>query len=61
VLAMPMKYKITVGDNVLSFRKEKGWSQKQLALMAGFKFPYLSNKENNKGDFKFTEVETLAN
>ncbi|MGV8856891.1 MAG: helix-turn-helix domain-containing protein [Devosia sp.] len=50
----------TFGRNVRQARKEKGWTQEQLAFEAGVKRAYLSEVENGQRNVSLDVVERLA-
>tara|TARA_R110002020_G_scaffold50791_2_gene143660 strand:+ start:2124 stop:2330 length:207 start_codon:yes stop_codon:yes gene_type:complete len=50
----------TFGRNVRQARKEKGWTQEQLAFEAGVKRAYLSEVENGQRNVSLDVVEKLA-
>lgn len=50
----------TFGRNVRKLRKERGWSQEQLAFEAGIKRAYLSEIENGQRNPSLDIVEKLA-
>jgi transcriptional regulator with XRE-family HTH domain len=50
----------TFGHNVRQARKEKGWTQEQLAFEAGVKRAYLSEVENGQRNVSLDVVEKLA-
>ena len=50
----------TFGRNVRQARKDKGWTQEQLALEAGVKRAYLSEVENGQRNVSLDVVEKLA-
>jgi len=50
----------TFGRNVRQARKEKGWTQEQLAFEAGVKRAYLSEVENGQRNVSLDIVEKLA-
>jgi transcriptional regulator with XRE-family HTH domain len=50
----------TFGRNVRKARKDKGWTQEQLAFEAGVKRAYLSEVENGQRNVSLDVVEKLA-
>jgi transcriptional regulator with XRE-family HTH domain len=48
------------GRNVRQARKDKGWTQEQLAFEAGVKRAYLSEVENGQRNVSLDVVEKLA-
>lgn len=50
----------TFGRNVRQARKDKGWTQEQLAFEAGVKRAYLSEVENGQRNVSLDVVEKLA-
>ena len=50
----------TFGRNVRQARKDKGWTQEQLAFEAGVKRAYLSEIENGQRNVSLDVVEKLA-
>ncbi len=50
----------TFGRNVRKLRKERGWTQEQLAFEAGVKRAYLSEVENGQRNVSLDVVEKLA-
>ena len=50
----------TFGRNVRQTRKERGWTQEQLAFEAGVKRAYLSEVENGQRNVSLDVVEKLA-
>ncbi|MBU1336386.1 MAG: helix-turn-helix domain-containing protein [Alphaproteobacteria bacterium] len=50
----------TFGQNVRQARKDKGWTQEQLAFEAGVKRAYLSEVENGQRNVSLDVVEKLA-
>lgn len=48
------------GQNVRQARKDKGWTQEQLAFEAGVKRAYLSEVENGQRNVSLDVVEKLA-
>jgi len=50
----------TFGRNVRQARKDKGWTQEQLAFEAGVKRAYLSEVENGQRNVSLDIVEKLA-
>lgn len=50
----------TFGRNVRAARREKGWTQEQLAFEAGVKRAYLSEIEGGKRNPTLDVVEKLA-
>lgn len=48
------------GKNVRAARKEKGWTQEQLAFEAGIKRAYLSEIEGGKRNPTLDVVEKIA-
>lgn len=50
----------TFGRNVRAARKEKGWTQEQLAFEAGIKRAYLSEIEGGKRNPTLDVVEKIA-
>ena len=50
----------TFGRNVRQARKDKGWTQEQLAFEAGVKRAYLSEVENGQRNVSLDMVEKLA-
>jgi len=48
------------GRNVRQARKEKGWTQEQLAFETGVKRAYLSEVENGQRNVSLDVVEKLA-
>ena len=51
---------VTFGRNVRQARKDKGWTQEQLAFEAGVKRAYLSEVENGQRNVSLDVVEKLA-
>lgn len=52
---------VIFGRNVRQARKDKGWTQEQLAFEAGVKRAYLSEVENGQRNVSLDVVEKLAN
>ena len=50
----------TFGRKVRQARKDKGWTQEQLAFEAGVKRAYLSEVENGQRNVSLDVVEKLA-
>lgn len=48
------------GRNVRQARKDRGWTQEQLAFEAGVKRAYLSEVENGQRNVSLDVVEKLA-
>lgn len=48
------------GRNVRQARKDKGWTQEQLAFEAGVKRAYLSEVENGQRNVSLDVVEKLS-
>lgn len=48
------------GQNIRKHRKERGWTQEQLAFEAGVKRAYLSEVENGHRNVSLDVVEKLA-
>lgn len=55
-----MNLVLIFGRNVRAARKEKGWTQEQLAFEAGIKRAYLSEIEGGKRNPTLDIVEKLA-
>jgi transcriptional regulator with XRE-family HTH domain len=49
------------GKNIQSLRKEKGWSQEELADKAGFHRTYIGFIERGERNLSLRAIETLAN
>ncbi len=55
-----MKLHVVVGQNIRSFRKEKGWSQEKLAWTAGLSSNYLSSLERGNVNISVDALERIA-
>lgn len=52
---------ITFGTRVRKFRKEKGWSQEQLAFKAGLHRTYIGMIERAEKNITLLNIEKIAN
>lgn len=57
-----MKYEILkqFGEKVRSFRKEKGWSQEELAKRAGLHRTYIGSIERSERNVSLINIEKIA-
>jgi transcriptional regulator with XRE-family HTH domain len=58
-----MKNKIlrVFGDNVRSMRKERGWSQEDLAAKSGLHRTYIGSIERSERNISLINIEKIAN
>lgn len=52
---------MSFGDNVKRFRRDKGWTQNQLAEASGLKSSHIPKIENEKTDPKLSTIHKLIN
>ena len=57
---MPLDVRIRVGRSIRTFRRERGWTQEELAGLAGIMRANLSNIELGKVEAGIATLESIA-
>jgi transcriptional regulator with XRE-family HTH domain len=50
----------TIGQNIRTFRRQKGWSQEEIAMRLGISIPAFSKIETGVTDVNLSRIEQIA-